>query len=410
MPLPVGSMRVEAGNIRVGIAQIRTEPRRIRPNTDKIIATLGQAKEQGLDLVVFPELTIPGYLSKDAFLDRSYIEQNKEALQRIVSSTAGNKGMTVIVGFVDEDLSRLGRDSEYMRYNSAAVIQNGEIVGVVNKTHIPNYGPFDEGRYFSSPLPEQGEVFNIAGKQVGIQICEDLWQEKPDVTAELTKKGSEIIVNLSASPFSIDWDQERAKRLEEKSKPGVTVIYANAVGGQEHIVFDGQSMVYSNGALVKKGKAFEEQFIVYDAAIDNQKIVETRMSEEEQIYRASLLGIKDYFGRVQEETGIKKAVIGLSGGIDSAVAAALTVKALGKENVIGIAMPSQNSSPDSIVDAKQLADNLGIEFRVIPINEIYNAHLAIYSNPSDLTKQNLQARARGTILMGHSKEEKALVI
>ncbi len=419
-----------AANIRVGIQQIGTDPGRIRANTDKIIASIREAKKhstnpaQKIDLLVFPELTIPGYLSRDLFLQRDFIKENKDALTRIAKEVVG---MTAIVGFADyveeKDKEKFGLDWERMRYNSAAIIQNGDIVGIVDKRYLPNDDTFDEKRYFDFERPrEQGQVFDVNGRKVGIQICHDIWEDNPiDITGQLKDKGAEIVVNLSASPFSVDRYKERERLVKEKSaEHEVTLIYANAVGAQEHLIFDGQSMIAQNGEIVASGSAFGEELMIYDLPQqDPKQIVETARQvedeEEEQIYNALVLGIKEYFRLTKEDHAIEKAVIGLSGGIDSAVVGALVTDALGPDKVIGISMPSRYSSEGSITDARELARNLGITFKKEGISPTFKSLISsitriVQSTPKDLTQQNAQARNRGAILMGVANEENALVV
>src|SRR5882724_117796 len=405
-----------ARDIKIGIAQIKTDPGRIDANTRKIIDSIHSAKKENVDLLVFPELTIPGYLSRDLFLRRDYIAANKKALAAIAPEVIG---MTAIIGFADYvdplDKEKFGPDWEEMRYNSAAVIRNGEVIGIVDKTHHPNYSVFDEKRYFAKPRDKE-QVFDLGiadeNASFGVEICEDMWKKKPDVTSDLVENGAKIIVNLSASPFSVNRYDDRVNLVTQTSaNHNITVVYANTVGGQEHLVFDGQSIIAQNGEIVKKGNAFSEDMMSYNLAHENKTTVEEKMSEEEQIYHALVLGLKDYFRTAE----LQKAVIGLSGGIDSAVTAALTVAALGKGNVMGISMPSKYSSPGSIADAKELANNLGIQLRIESISEQVESlsdptMRLLEKTPSDLTEQNLQARIRGDILMALANDSHALVI
>lgn len=406
-------MRVEtAANLNINIAQIRSEPGRIKRNKRKIIEVIHEAKKNNDNLVVLPELAIPGYASMDQFLSKKTIKKNKKALKEIAKET---KGITVIVGFVDTDKKKRP-DGKRRRYNSAAVLQDGKRIGVVHKTLLPNYGEFFEPRYFH-PSTKKVEIFNCKGVKIGVQICEDLWDKHypVKVTKLLAKKGAQVVINLSSSTFEVDKDQERLKLLKKKAKRHkVYMVYANAIGsfdgGRAQLVFDGQSMIVSNkGELLAKGKAFKkDQFSVnLDQA---NKIVEKRLSKQEQIYRALVMGVKDYFKRA----GIKQAVLGLSGGIDSAVTAALVVAALGKDNVTGILMPSEFSSEDSINDAVELANNLGIRYEIANIDEI-NKVVAKLSKQivgrdlKDITKQNIQARIRGILLMAFANDEDAMV-
>lgn len=397
----------------IRIAQITTDPGEIKENTLKIIKILTIAKKDKIDLVIFPELTIPGYMSLDLFESKKYLLENKKALKKIVRHT---KNIGVIIGFVDFEKNKVGPSGTFIRYNSAAFIHNLEILGIQDKTLLPDYDVFFDNRYFSTARDRK--IINFKGIKFGIEICEDLWDQNypTKVSEDLVKKGADILINLSASPFYTNkYKIREALILEKVIKLKKPFIYVNLIGGQDgfegELVFDGQSMAFSKeGKMVALGKAFKEDFI--DIDLGNMPQVKTLvLGITEQLYEALTLGIKDYFRR----TNFKKAVVGLSGGIDSAVTAALLVDALGKENVKGISMPSQYSSSGSKSDAEKLAENLKIEFVTIPINKIFKEYKRVFKDEfsrfkEDVTEENLQARIRGAILMAESNKFGSIVV
>lgn len=399
--------------MKIQISQISTLPGSIEKNTEKIIQSIKLAKKNKVDLVVFPELTIPGYMSMDLLLYKEFIDENKKALEIIARSTIG---ITAIVGFVDNDPEIIGPDGTPIRYNSAGILQNGRIIGIEDKTLLPTYDVFYETRYFA---PCRGvKLYECAGEKLGIEVCEDLWTDgyKEDVTAELVRKGADILINISASPFYTDKLQVRKKLIEKVvAKYKKPFVYTNLVGSQDgfegQLVFDGQSLVLDkDGKIIGLGEAFKEDRVLVD--LDRpQKVTLPQTSTEEQHYQALVLGIKDYF----EQARMQKAFIGLSGGIDSALVASLATAALGKENVTGVSMPSSVSSEGSLTDARTLAENLGIGFMVIPIEGTREAlqqrlNESLGENPEDLTNQNIQARIRGMVLMALANEYRGLVI
>lgn len=399
--------------MKIMMAQISTQPGFIEENTNKIIEQIKIAKKENVDLIVFPELTIPGYLSMDLILEKNYVKKNKEALKQITLET---ENITAIVGFVDEDENKEGADNTKIKYNSAAIIQNKKVIGIQDKTLLPEYDIFSEKRYFSDS--RGSKIFNIHGKKVGIEICEDMWDKnyKNKVSKKLQSKGAELIINLSASPFHIGKLNERISTIKKITKENnIDFIYTNLVGSFDgydgQIIFDGQSIaINKNGEIVKIAKKFEEDKVIIKF---NEKLSEEKINTNdlEDTYKSLVLGIKEYFN----QSHMKKAFIGLSGGIDSALVAALAVKALGKENVKGILMPSMYSSEGSITDAKKLSENLGIEYSIIPITQIYHSvertmEKEFKKLPLDVTEENIQARTRGLILMAEANKFKGLVL
>jgi len=382
---------------KVALAQLNATVGDIDGNTKKIIEYIKTAREKGADLVIFPELAITGYPPKDLLLKPSFIKANKEALERIIGET---EGIAVITGFVDAIGANI--------YNAAALIQNRRLIGVQHKMHLPNYDVFDEKRYFK-PATENA-LFELDGLKLGITICEDIWADNgpTEVQAEL---GADFIVNVSDSPFYAGKSKVRRELIARRAKENrIAIVYVNLVGGQDDIVFDGRSYVFNKeGALIAEGKQFEEDLVIAD--LDGAEIIPEAEDELKEIHGALVLGIKDYV----RKNGFEKAVIGLSGGIDSALTAALAVEALGAQNVVGVSMPSAISSQSSKADAKKLAENLGIEYTVVPIVDAVNAYTAMLSDEfegtePDVTEENIQARIRGNILMALSNKFGYLVL
>lgn len=399
--------------LRAAIAQIKSQPTRIKENESKILSAIERGKAEGVDLLIFPELTIPGYLAHDHFEQIPFLQACKQSLDRIVSATEGSE-MTVLVGFADfdRDGARNGRPN---RFNSVAVIRDGQVHDVVDKTLLPDYDIFWESRYFSSA--KDRKIIDVQGHKIGVQICEDLFDgEYPvKVSDELAALGAEAIVNLSCSPFHVGKVPTRYERLKElASTHKIPVMYANVVGAQDgyegEVVFDGRSLVVSrNGTLGAIGKGFEEDFVVVDLHQPTEIPLPT-WTRVEETYEALVLGLRDYC----ERNGFTRVYIGLSGGIDSAVTAAIAVEALGKENVIGVTMPSHITSSDTLSDAELLAENLGIECRVRPIGDLYRAWFgdaaAQHGEMQSITKQNIQARMRGDILMEYTNEDRGSML
>jgi len=398
--------------MKIALAQINPTVGDLEGNVDKIITNMDKAKAQNAKLVIFSELATTGYPPLDLLNKNQFLKDNKDALERII---AHSKDMYVIVGFVDYDASGKVGNGKVKKYNSAAFIGNGKLIGIQNKTLLPTYDVFAEMRYFEPTTVHN--IFNINGVKVGIQICEDLWDEnyKIKVTEILAKK-SDFIVNISASPFEYGKRYVRKNLLTEKArKNNIPIFYVNQVGGQDDLVFDGESMVVDKtGALIAVGGKFEEDLIMVDFDLktrEGKTIQLPSFNDVQEIQDALVLGVRDYFWKKDFE----KAVIALSGGIDSAVTAAIAVEALGKENVIGVSMPSPYSSQGSLDDAKELAENLGIRLDVKPIGPIFDIYKKTLSDTfkgmeDDVTEENLQARIRGDIIMAYSNKFGQLVL
>ncbi len=427
--------------LRLGMAQVNATVGDFAGNTRKIQEMIAAASSGGVDLLTFPELVVCGYPPEDLLFKPQFIQENLACLDRIVQYSA-SRDMVIVLGFVDakEDL-----------YNAAAVIHNGRLAGVYHKIFLPNYGVFDEMRYFraGSNIP----VYRVNGVGIGINICEDIWYEAGPTTVQ-ANAGAEVIVNISASPYYYGKGNYRERMLSARATDNVAIIaYNNLVGGQDELVFDGNSLVLNEkGQPIARGKQFAEDLILVDLNVeavfqgrlhdprwrqDNllrgtgsqaTKVVVTEQLSETakpplsvkpveargfpaEVYDALVLGTRDYV----HKNGFKKAVIGLSGGVDSSLVAAIAVDALGKDNVVGVSMPSRYSSPGSRSDAELLARNLGIKLLVIPIEKAFQAYLdtlspALQGTQADITEENIQARIRGNILMALSNKFGWLVL
>ena len=398
--------------MKVALAQINTTVGDLAGNEAKILAAYRRGVDAGVELVVFPELTTTGYPPRDLLLKRSFIAGNLAMLERLAAAT-GETGM--LVGFVGENKKRPGREVT----NSVALLQHGKIAATRVKSLLPTYDVFDEDRYFEPAAENQPVEFN--GAKIGLTICEDIWndedfwperryQHNPPV--ELAAAGSRILFNVSASPWSLGKDTTRFGMLRSMAlKAKCPVVFCNQVGGNDELVFDGSSLVFNAaGELIARAEMFAEDFVVADT--DSQTgVPRLEWTEEEYVYRALVLGLRDYL----HKCNFKSAVLGLSGGIDSALVACIAVAALGKENVRGLSLPSQFSSQGSLDDAKSLAGRLGIEYEVVPIQSAFEAvkkqlRPVFAGRPEDTTEENVQARLRGVMLMALSNKFGSLLL
>jgi len=426
--------------LRVGIAQINSTVGDLSENTRKILESIDQAKSLGVDLLTFPELAITGYPPEDLLFKPQFIKQNKENLNKIIEHSSD---IAVVVGFVDSDGDI---------YNAAAVLYNKKLVGVYHKFYLPNYGVFDEDRYFQAG--REYPVFIIYGIGMGITICEDMWYEAGPAIVQ-AYAGATVLINISASPYHAGKGLFRERMLATRASDSLAiVVHNNLVGGQDELVFDGSSLIINErGEVIARGKQFEEDFVVTDLDMESvfrsqlrdprrrketpwvkEKLKEAakievsseyptiarqplsprrveRLDELAEIYQALVLGTRDYV----RKNGFEKVVIGLSGGADSSLVAAIATDALGADNVVGISMPSRYSSPGSKSDAETLARNLGIEFKIIPIEEAFSSYLETLAEPfkntqPDVTEENIQARIRGNILFALSNKFGWLVL
>jgi len=427
--------------IRIGLAQINASVGDLDGNTKKILRFVQDADKLGVDIVAFPELAITGYPPEDLLLKPGFVDDNLESL-RLIAKKTSSLDIAIITGFID-------RSDDI--YNSAALISKGKIAGIYHKNYLPNYGVFDEKRYFKSG--NECPLFIIAGVSVGINVCEDIWYpDGPCMNQALA--GAQLIININSSPYHRGKRQFRERMVSTRASDNtVFIAYTNMVGGQDELVFDGHSMIFSpSGELIARGKQFEEDLVVKDidlrsvelarlhdprrrakifsrqavsqiSAIEipdtkgkkkKPKLLQTSVDPLDsvaEVYNALLLGTRDYV----KKNRFKEVVIGLSGGIDSALVAAIAVDALGRENVTGVFMPSQYTMPESGEDVNQLVKNLGIKLITIPINNIFKTYLGTLSEPfagrrPDVTEENLQARIRGNIIMALSNKFGWLVL
>ena len=398
--------------MRAALAQINTTVGDISGNAAKILTAYERAIVAGADIVVAPELALTGYPPRDLVLNPAFVSKNLEALERLAKAT----GKTALVmGFVGRNERRPGRSAT----NAIALLQNGKIAATRTKTLLPTYDVFDEDRYFE-PATENPPV-TLGGTKIGLTICEDVWNNEDfwddrryrhDPAIELTAAGAKLIINASASPWHIGKNKVRRDMLANlAAKAKCPVIYCNLVGGNDELIFDGASLAFNSaGQLLAEGKRFEEDFFVVDLdhAAPRQP---AEFPDEETVYQALVLGTRDYL----HKCGFKSAVLGLSGGIDSALTAVIAAEALGRENVRGVSLPSQFSSPGSLDDAQILAQNLGIQYDVIPIQPMFikakeQLKKVFAQLEENTTEENIQARLRGVMLMAMSNKFGSLLL
>jgi len=407
--------------LRLAAAQLNTVVGDLSGNVERLLTALAAAEAAEADICVTPELAITGYPPEDLLLKPSFVADNVAALEKVAAAT---RQCVMVVGFVG---ATPGGDG---LANAAAVCAGGRVVGVCRKRFLPNYGVFDEERWFV-PSADPPTLFGVAGAWVGVSVCEDVWFDEGPV-AQAGRGGADLVVNLNASPYNRGRHTERLAVLRRRvAEAGCAIAYVNQVGGQDELVFDGDSLVLgADGTLVAAGAQFAEDLVVVDLALGPHRPrpvsellprvtvtgprrmaplpLEERpppipLSAHAEVYEALVLGTRDYLGK----NGFSEAVVGLSGGIDSSLVATVAVDALGAGRVHGISMPSRYSSEGSRADAAQLAERLGIDLKVVPIEE---AHVAFASmlvpvlgrEPFGLTDENLQSRLRGVLLMAVS--------
>ncbi len=398
--------------MKVALAQINTTVGDIRGNRDRILRTMERAIPLGAEIIVFPELCVTGYPPRDLLGLHGFVDANILAVEAITARTGR---MGVILGFVDRNFREEGKEC----YNAAALLQDGKIQAVIHKTLLPTYDVFDEGRYFEHSREVHPVPF--CGRLLGVSICEDAWNSQEfwpkrmyhtDPIQSLVEQGADLIINISASPFEMDKPQFRYRMLlDHVHRHRVPLVYLNLVGGNDDLLFDGNSFVLGkNGNTVVQGQSFSEDLLVADP--DSIVDVGYRQGDNaESLYQALVMGTRDYGCKC----GFKSAVLGLSGGIDSAVTACIAAEAFGPANVLGVAMPSQYSAQESQEDARLLALNLGICFEVIPIQAMFQAYKeslarVFRGRKEDITEENIQARIRGNILMALSNKFGHLVL
>jgi NAD+ synthase (glutamine-hydrolysing) len=429
--------KVDGRRLRIAMAQLNATVGDFEGNLRKMLEAVSQAKASGADLLTFPELAVCGYPPEDLLFKSRFIAENRHYLEKLVGASAG---ITIIAGFADANEAI---------YNAAAVIHDGKLVDVYHKIVLPNYGVFDENRYFRPG--DKCPVYTIAGVSVGVNICEDIWAEVGPADIQAAA-GAELLVNISASPYHFGKVSLREAMIARLARDNIAIFaYNNLVGGQDELVFDGAGMILDEkGRLLARGKQFEEDMILADldvAAVAQArqkrqsrsssakpqpwKVTRAKLSDKPfntekpsilshkvepkslyaEIYDALVLGTGDYVTK----NGFKKVLVGLSGGMDSSLVAAIAVDALGKAGVVGVAMPSRYSSAGSIADAELLAKNLGIKLLTVPIEEVFQAYLdtlagAFKGTKPDVTEENIQARIRGNILMALSNKFGWLVL
>lgn len=429
--------------VRLALAQVNPTVGDLAGNVKKITGWIEEAKVRGADIVIFPELVICGYPPEDLLLKPSFIRACREGLEKVASAC---QGIIAIVGFPE------GADD---LYNSAALICESKVVTTYRKMYLPNYGVFDEDRYFASS--RNNIIFQANDIRFGVSICEDIWYSNGPPEAQAVLGGAELLINISASPYHKGKGKAREQMLAVRAVDSVaTLAFCNLVGGQDELVFDGGSVVLDpNGSVLARGKQFDEDLVLADVDLNEvfrhrlhdprrrkERLLRSEegerlrrveldlmvreehkglvaipthvvepLSELAEIYQALVLGTRDYV----RKNGFRTTVVGLSGGIDSSLVVCIAADALGPDNLVGVAMPSQYSSEHSLRDAAKLADNLGVRLLQIPIHSVFKSYLALLRDmfkeiPPDATEENLQARIRGNILMALSNKFGWLVL
>jgi NAD+ synthase (glutamine-hydrolysing) len=420
---------------RIALAQVNPTVGDFEGNVARIRAGLEQARALGAHLVAFPELAITGYPPEDLLFKSAFLEANLRALADVARATAG---LTAVVGFVDK------RDDIF---NAAAVLHDGAVAGVYHKQYLPNYGVFDENRYFQAGA--EAPVCTLGDTRFAVNICEDVWYPTGPTTRQALA-GAELVVTINASPYHAGKGHQRERMIATRAADDVVCLaFVNMVGGQDELVFDGGSLIVNErGEAVARGRQFAEDFVVADLDLDavfHARLHDSRRRKEKrgaaevprivlpslappapvplpardvtplapvaEVYEALVLGTRDYV----RKNGFKHVVIGLSGGIDSSLVAAIAVDALGKENVTGVTMPSPYSSSGTRGDARRLATNLGIDFLTLPITPVFKTFKKTLAEPfkglkEDVAEENIQARIRGTLLMALSNKFGWLVL
>jgi NAD+ synthase (glutamine-hydrolysing) len=399
--------------MKIALAQFNPTVGDFEGNSARILALAAQAKQRGAELAVFSELCICGYLPLDLLERPAFIQRNQDTLKQI----AAQMPLPAIVGYAGH-VSHDGGGKHIA--NKAALISSGRVVFEQGKMLLPTYDVFDESRYFQPA--EKQYVYGLEREQLGITVCEDVWNDKTfwatpmyarDPVTELVARGTSILINISASPYTID---KRSLRLDMLKSIAThhqrPVIYVNQVGGDDSLIFDGASIALTaDGKIAAQAKAFEEDLVLFDTVTGRGEIHDQPHEEIAYAYQALVTGTRDYV----QKCNFRKAIVGLSGGVDSAVVASIAVAALGAGNVLGVSMPGPYSSEGSKTDARALATNLGIEFLTIPIAQVFEAYKGVLqpvfgNRPPDATEENIQARIRGNYLMALSNKFGSMVL
>jgi NAD+ synthase (glutamine-hydrolysing) len=403
--------------MKIALSQVNPTIGDFEQNTEKMRALIEEAKGLSCDVIVFPELVISGYPPRDLLERPDFVAANLRHLHRLVESVSG---IGVICGFVDENPNQEG----YPLYNSAVLFDTGKILHQSHKRLLPDYDVFDERRYFEPGM--EWAPFSYKGSMIGLTICEDIWNDSDffshafsrrlypvDPVAAMIKEGADLIINISASPFYAGKSELRWDMLGGIAKKyGVPLIYVNQVGGNDSVLFDGVSTAFdSSGQVAARGRDFEEDMVLFDTQTQEGDLHPVSGTKAESVLKALITGTRDYM----RKCGFGKAVVGLSGGIDSALTACIGVQALGKENVMAIFMPSQYTSQANYEDTILLAQHLGIELTSVPISGIFEKFLqelppTFKDVATEITGQNIQARIRGTLLMAFCNQLGAVLL
>jgi len=404
---------MEHTGLKIALAQLNPTIGDSEGNSRKIIQACQASEKAGADLVVFSELVLTGYPPRDLLYKPDLICEGQKALESLVADI---KGPAVLMGHVGKRKNGAGKGLT----NSAVLFQNGQILAQAEKVLLPTYDVYDETRYFQAA--NHPVVYKLSGTQLGITICEDIWNF-PDFydqdiylsnpVEELAQAGADIILNISASPYRVGrWQTRRELGQHIVDRFKLPFVLVNQVGGNDDLLFDGHSFALSaSGDVIAQAKGFAEDLVVVDLEQGKGDVRPTPECNEEEMFRGLVMGVHDYLNKC----GYRKAVVGLSGGIDSAVVAAIAVEALGAEQVMGISMPSQYTASQSISDAERLAGNLGLSFSVVPIHELFEQYKKSLSPlfsgmAEDVTEENIQARIRGNILMAASNKLGSMVL
>tara|TARA_B100000686_G_scaffold102743_1_gene110072 strand:- start:36079 stop:37731 length:1653 start_codon:yes stop_codon:yes gene_type:complete len=397
--------------MRIALSQINVTVGDIDGNIDRILRRIKSAKDLEVELIAFPELSITGYPPEDLIFKTQFVDDNLAALKRIVSAS---ENIYVVVGYIDRDKDAI--------YNSAAIINDKTVIGTYRKMILPNYGVFDEQRYFTPGT--EPTTYDINGIKTAINICEDIWSDNGPVETQ-SKSGAKLLININASPYHRGKRQQREALLSRRAVDhNLALAYVNLVGGQDELVFDGTSvMVSTDGEVLARASQFSEDNLIFDISLEedpstkkckvsnfdteknSRASLKEPMDDLEEVYSALVTGTKDYVNK----SGFEKVIVAISGGIDSALVTTIAVDALGSENVVGLSMPSRYSSEGSVTDSESLAENLGIELLKTSIEPVFSEYLSTLKGlfkkaKPNIAEENLQSRTRGTLVMAMSNK------
>ncbi len=400
--------------MRIALLQLNPTAGDLAGNAALITAAAREAQRLGADLSLTSELALMGYLPRDLLMSHGFVKSSCEMLHAMARELAD--APPVFIGVATPNPAEMGRPL----FNSAVLLQNGSVGPSFHKTLLPTYDVFDEDRYFE--LASEPQILELDGTRLGLSICEDVWNDRDfwqrpryhqDPITALAEAGAGIILNLSASPFVVGKQQLREKMFAHSAKRhGIPLVYVNQAGGNDDLIYDGRSCAFdAKGRLIARGKPFAEDVVVVDLATGKGTVAEDDFQPEAEIWHALVLGVRDY----ARKTGFKSVLLGLSGGIDSALTAAIAAEAMGRENVLGVLMPSPYSSSGSVDDSVALAKNLGIRTLTLPIAQIMQTyegtlHDAFAGRPVDVTEENIQSRIRGNLLMALSNKYGSLLL